>query len=97
MCHRRAAEVTTDVPLSIRVATYQQNLYGAQYVHGSGEGGPQVETESHCSSKLGTQRSGDHIVRATGFTEIESPLDVYQMHSLSLKIHISYFLLLLFK
>lgn len=50
--------------------SYQQNLYGAQYVHRSSEGGSQIETETHSPSKLRTQRSGDHVVRATGFGKI---------------------------
>ncbi len=68
--------------LSVSAVTYQQNLYGAQYVHGSSEGGPKVETETHCSSKLWTQWSGDHVVWATGFWEMKSWLDDYQIYPL---------------
>ena len=57
------------------MVTYQQNLYGAQYVHGSSEGGSQVETETHCSSELWTQRSGDHIVGAARCGDILPRLD----------------------
>lgn len=60
--------------LSVGAVTYQQNLYGAQYVHGSSEGGSEVETETHRSSELWTQWSGDHVVRATGFGDSKSRL-----------------------
>ena len=45
-----------------RALTHQQNLYGTQYVHGSGKGGSKVKAEAHCSSELWPQGSGDHVV-----------------------------------
>lgn len=50
--------------------TNQKNLYGSKNVQGSSEGGSQVQTKSHSTSKLWTQGSGDHVIRATGCQEV---------------------------
>lgn len=48
---------------------YQQDLYGAQDVQWSSEGGSQVETKTHRSSKFWSQWPGDHVVRAASCKE----------------------------
>lgn len=45
--------------------THQQDLDGSQDVHGSGEGGAQVEAKAHRPPKLWTQRATDHKVGAS--------------------------------
>lgn len=44
---------------------HQEELDGPQDVHGSGERGPQIETDPHCSPKLRPQGAGDHVVGAS--------------------------------
>lgn len=49
----------------IEDVSHQEKLDGPQDVHGSGIGGPQVEADPYCSSKLRAQRTGYHVVGAS--------------------------------
>lgn len=46
---------------------HQKDLDGTEDVHGPGERGAQIETQSHSTSKLRAQRSWDHVVRASSW------------------------------
>lgn len=48
--------------IQITNETHQKDLDGSQDVHGSSEGGAQVETQAHRPPKLWTQRATDHEV-----------------------------------
>lgn len=48
--------------------THQKDLDGSQDVHGSSEGGAQVETQAHRPPKLRTQRTTDHEVGSSRWT-----------------------------
>lgn len=64
-------KTVTERERSGQVGSYQEELYGPQDVHGSSECGPQVETDSHCSPKLWTQRTGYHVVGASSYTQTQ--------------------------
>lgn len=49
--------------------TNQKDLNSTQDVHGSCEGGAQVETQAHCAPKLWTQGATDHEVGSSGLGE----------------------------
>lgn len=56
---------TVDETLEKEVKTNQKDLDGSQDVHGSREGGAQVETQAHRPPKLWAQRATDHEVGAS--------------------------------
>lgn len=51
---------------------HQKDLDGTEDVHGPGERGAQIETQSHSTSKLRAQRSWDHVVRASSWGKTSS-------------------------
>lgn len=51
---------------------HQEDLDGTEDVHGPGERGTQIETQSHSTSKLRAQRPRDHVVRASSWGKTSS-------------------------
>lgn len=51
--------------------SHQEQLDGPQDVHGSSEGGPQVEADPHCSPKLRAQRTRYHVVGASSYIQTQ--------------------------
>jgi len=63
--YRRIFEKKRKMRRRRRRRTHQKDLDGSQDVHGSREGGAQVEAQAHRPPELRTQRAADHEVGAS--------------------------------